>query len=418
MKPLSAVMLGWCMAMNAHAQEPTPGASVESLLAIARDSSPDLASMRFEAAAAMERVAMAEALLDPRFKVELQDITRMGSQGPTIIPGNVGSTRYTLSQDLPWFGTRALKREQAELYAQGAHTQVAGVWADLASRIKVTYAQLYFLQRNEKLSQEILVLMQRLEQIAQTRYAGGLAPQQDAIRAQTEQTTMRSELIALQSERRQAQTRLNGLLSRPSMAPLAEPQSLRPLPDASKLDWDSIAQRAIAHSPQLAVEEAKVRVADKGQEIALKGRYPTFTLGIAPTQFQGDFKTWDLMLEMNIPLQQGTRRAQEREALAIRDAAQSRRDTTANQLLADLSENLVALQSAQQTEALVNDRLLPQAELTLQSALAGYESAKVDFATVLEAQRQIRQATQSRIKAQSEAQARLAQIERLLGEDL
>jgi outer membrane protein TolC len=102
----------------------------------------------------------------------------------------------------------------------------------------------------------------------------------------------------------------------------------------------------------------------------------------------------------------------------MRDAAEARRNATANQLAADLSENVLALQSAQQTEVLVSSNLLPQAEFSLQSALAGYEAGKVDFATVMDAQRQIRLAQQSRIKAQAEGQARLAQIERLLGVDL
>jgi outer membrane protein TolC len=177
-------------------------------------------------------------------------------------------------------------------------------------------------------------------------------------------------------------------------------------------------QRAREHNPQLAAEDAKWKAADKAQELTLKGRYPTVMLGIAPTQFQSDFKTWDLMLEMNIPLWQGTRRAQEREALAMRDGAEARRNATANQVLVDLSENVLALQGAQQTEALVSNKLLPQAELILQSALAVYEAGKVDFASVMDAQRQIRQAKISRIKAQAEGQARLAQIERLLGEDL
>ena len=79
---------------------------------------------------------------------------------------------------------------------------------------------------------------------------------------------------------------------------------------------------------------------------------------------------------------------------------------------------MLAVLSALQTEALVSNSLLPQAELSLQSALVGYEAGKVDFATVLDAQRQIRLAKQSRIKAQAEGQARLAQIERLLGEEL
>lgn len=124
------------------------------------------------------------------------------------------------------------------------------------------------------------------------------------------------------------------------------------------------------------------------------------------------------MVEVNIPLQQSSRRAQERESEAMLSAARARKEAAANQALADLSENLSGLDAARRTEVLSSANLLPQAELTFQAALAGYETGKVDFATLLDAQRQIRQARLNQIKAQTEAQIRLAEIERLLGEDL
>ena len=83
-----------------------------------------------------------------------------------------------------------------------------------------------------------------------------------------------------------------------------------------------------------------------------------------------------------------------------------------------MSENLSALEAARQTEHLMTYSLMPQADLTWRAALAGYENGKADFATLLDAQRQIRQARLSQLKAQVEAQLRLAEIERLLGEDL
>ena len=413
---LAALLAG--VGASAQTAGTVPGATVESLLAIARINNPEFAAMRHEAAAAQERVLQADALPDPRFRLELQDITRMGTQNPGLWPSDVGSTRYTFTQEFPWFGTRDLKKAQADYTAQGAQTAAQGVWVDVATRIKLGFAQWYYQTKSHHLSEEVLALMQSLEQIAQVRYAAGLAPQQDAIRAQTEQTAMRAELIGMEAELRQTQVRLIGLLALPPTTELAEPQSLRALPAATQLDLDALEQRARAHNPQLAVDEARMLAADTGQQLALKGRYPTLMLGIAPTQFQNEFKTWDLMLEMNIPLWQGTRRAQERESLAMLESARSRRDATANQLRSDLNETVTGLHSALQTEALVSNSLLPQAELTLQAALVGYETGKVDFATVLDAQRQIRQAKQSRIKAQAEGQARLAQIERLLGEDL
>jgi outer membrane protein TolC len=124
------------------------------------------------------------------------------------------------------------------------------------------------------------------------------------------------------------------------------------------------------------------------------------------------------MVELNIPLQQSARRAQERESEAMLQAAVARKEAASNQVLADLSELLAGIEAARRTENLVATQLLPQSELTYQAALAGYETGKVDFATLLDAQRQIRQARQGRLKAQAEAQMRLAEIEQLVGEDL
>jgi outer membrane protein TolC len=100
------------------------------------------------------------------------------------------------------------------------------------------------------------------------------------------------------------------------------------------------------------------------------------------------------------------------------DAAQTRRAAVANQLASDLSENLAGIEASQRTEQLAKSSLLPQAELTFQAALAGYENGKLDFATLLEAQRQVRGAKQSQLKAQLEAQMRLAEVENLIGEAL
>lgn len=403
---------------SVRAQEVKLGANVDSLLVYAKSRNPEFAAMQAEADAAGERVTPAGALPDPKFRTEFRDITRMGEQNPTLSPSRVGSTRYLVMQDLPWFGKRDLKRDIADLEAEGARGKALGTWAELAARIKTAYAQLYYLHRNERLAQEVLDLMVRLEKVAQARYAGGLVPQQDVIRAQVEQSNMQGELIALESERRQWQARLNSLLARPAQATLAEPAQLRPVPAPVKLDVVTLEDRARTKNPQLFAEESKIKAAEKGRELTYKNRYPDFTLGVSPIQYRNAVREWELMVEMNIPLQQGSRRAQERESEAMLAAARSRKEAATNQVLADLSEHVAGLEAARRTEMLAGSNLLPQAELTFRAALSGYETGKVDFATLLDAQRQIRQAKQFQLKAQAEQQVRMSEIERLIGEDL
>ncbi|SDI12528.1 TolC family protein [Propionivibrio dicarboxylicus] len=405
-------------AFSAAADEAPIGRDVDSLLAYAREHNPEFASVRYEADAAVERVAPAGALPDPKLRTELMDLTRQGTQSPTVLPGRVGSARYTLMQDVPWFGKRELKREIAELEAEGSRSRATGVWLDISARIKSGFAQLYYVVRSEALNHEILTLMIRLEQVAQLRYASGLAAQQDVIRAQVEQTALRNELLGLENERRQLQARLNAWLARPVGAPLAEPERLRPVPAPARLQAAELEERVRARNPQLFADEAKIQAAEKSRDLAYKNRYPDFTFGVVPNQTQTAVRQWDMMVEVNVPLQQATRRAQERESEAMLAAARTRKAATANQVLGELAETLSGLDVARRTEILTTSSLLPQAELTFQAALPGYETGKVDFATLLDAQKQIRLARQNILKAQAEAQIRLADLEKLLGEEL
>jgi outer membrane protein TolC len=415
---LSALLGASCLlALPAHAAE--LGETVQSLLEYARAQSPELAAMRAEADAAAQRVQPASALPDPVLRVELENINNYGNNAPpSLLPSKVGDTKYTLMQDLPAWGKRDLRRAVASADAQQATARTSATWTELAARIKTAYARYYLAAGNERLTREILDLMQRVEQIAQARYAGGLAVQQDALRAQIEQTGMRSDLIMQDNEKRQARTLLNGLLARDISDPLAEPAALRPMPALNTLDAAALAQRARANNPQLLAEAARVHGAQSNRDLTLRNRYPDWRVGVFPTQMGSKITTWGVMFEVNIPLQQDTRRSQEAEAEAMLASARSKSEQLAHQLLGELGGNLAALDAARRTESLIGEQTLPQSEASLRSAIAAYENGKLDFTALLEAQRQIRKARLERLKAQVEAQMRLAEIERIVGEDL
>ena len=413
-RPLLLALL--LTALAAHGAELLPGASVESLLAAAREHSPDVRMVRLEAEAARERIQPAGALPDPVLRIELENITRNGSQNATLDPTRTGDTKYTLMQPLPFWGKRDLKRDVASAEARQADGRASDTWAEVASRIKSLYAQYWLTGQSLQLTRENIELTRRLEQIAQARYAGGLAAQQDAIRAQLERSAMDAELVGMESELHHQMVFINAMLARPSGAALAEPAALRTIP--ARLDGAVLNDRLLAANPQLAIEAARVGGAEKSRELAYRNRYPDLTLGVAPMQVGNRVDAWSLMLEMNLPLQQGTRRSQERESERMLEAAAARKEALGHRLQGDLNAALSNLEGARTTEQITSTRLLPQAELTFKSALAGYENGKVDFATLLDAQRQIRNARLALLRAQASQQIRLAEIERLLGEDL
>lgn len=394
------------------------GTNVQELLQWADAHNPELSAMRFEIDAANERIVPAGALPDPVLRAEFMDFAGPGApNGFNPLPGKGSGTKYTLMQSIPLWGKRDLRKEvaTAEL-EQFKGRRLAGV-TETHAKIKSAYAQYYQTFGLKNLNEDILRLLSDLEAVTRVRYASGLVPQQDVIRAQVEKTALRSEIINLETEQQQAKARLNAILARPQGALLSATPELRRL-SLGKLDGAVLQEKVLRTNPLLATQSAQISAADANKRLVEKNRYPDVTLGIAPTQRGSSIDSWEAMVEINIPIRFESRRAKESEAGAMLAAAKERRQAVANQVTGELQENLVAYEAAEKQERLIADTLLPQAELTFRSALAGYENGKVDFATLLDAQRAIKLARQGQIRAWVEQEVRLAEIERMIGEEL
>ncbi len=413
LRPLAALALA--LGVAASSAQPL-GANTESLLAYARQNNPEFAFMQREAEAAEARVTPAGNLPDPLFAMELRDITRDNTEPATLNPSKVGSTKYTLRQMFPWPGKRDLARSAAEAAAEQSNQAARATWNELAMKLKIAQARRWELAQRRAIVGEIDALVEQLESITRSRYAGGLAAQADAVRALSERSMLRGELISLRTQARTADAQVNALLARPPDAPLAAPAAPR-LP-AQEPKYAALAERLRDRNPELAAERARLDAAERSRDLAYRDRYPDFSLGFSPIQRGTRIVDYDVMFEITIPLQQGTRRAREQEAVAMVAAASARREAALARALGELGAALAQLAGAREMERLTETSLLPQARVNLDAALAAYETGKVDLATLLEAERQVRQARLSVIAAQTEAQMRLAEVERLIGEDL
>jgi outer membrane protein TolC len=394
------------------------GANVQELLQWADAHNPELAALGYEIDAANERIVQAGALPDPTLRVTFMDIAGPAApDGFNLWPGDSSRTQYRLGQSFPWRGKRGLRKEVASAQVEQVKGLRQATVAEIHARIKSAYARYYQAVGLIQLNGEILRLLTDLEEVAQVRYAGGLAAQQDVIRAQVEKTMVISELIDLDTERHNAIANLNVAMGRQQSAPIAEPQSLRRI-SPEKLDGPALEARIQRGNPLLAMQSAQVSAADANRRLAEKNRYPDVTLMIAPTQYGGSIDSWEAMVEVNIPVRFDSLRAQRSEAAAMLAAASASQQAIEIQIAGGLQESLATLQAAARQEQLIANTLLPQAELTLNSAQAGYATGQVDFSTLLDAQRAVKQARQDRLRAQAEQELRVAEIENMLGEEL
>jgi outer membrane protein, heavy metal efflux system len=416
---MAAALAALLLAPPSQARDEIPidetlGASLPPLLDWLDSHSPELQAMQLESQAARERIYPAGALPDPMFTLELRDIPR---DDPTLLPSEVGNTRYQLRQTFPLWGKRDLSRQAAAASAQGSVARRDAVRLELRARMKTVYGQYAAAHQTRRVNEELKAVLNGLEGVTRARYETGLAPQQDVIRAQTERSLLDNDLIEAEAERRRAAARINALLARPAGAALAAPLGFPVLP-AKAADPSSLRAAVLEKNPRLAAAAAEIESSRRSEALAQRNRYPDVTLAIAPIQTGDRFDLWELMFEVNIPLQQEARRAREREAAALRRAAEARKEATLNELAGELDQALAAYDTASHHAHLLRHTLLPQSELTFQSAKASYQAGRVDFATLLDAQRQIRRTRVDIIKAEYEQRMWLAEIERIAGVDL
>lgn len=399
-----------------RATAPVLGADVMGLLEYARQHSPGFAADTAEAAAAHERVEPAGALPDPSFQLELMDFTNnMRGGSTTLVPGEVGETRYRIIQPLPGWGKRGLSERAAEARAVQADASRDEAWVTLAAGIEAAWLRYYAADREERLNRDALALLQSLEEITLSRYRLGLLPQQAVLRAQREITTQRLALVEVEQRRRGLAAALNALLGRGPHEPLAAPRDPAPLP--ADVTMAGLVERARGFSPTIAAAGHAIEAARLERDRTWRDRYPDFSVGVTNNRPRsGEPSSWDVMFEVTIPLQQGARRAREREAALMVSAADHRRAAAESAVLGELGRAWSEFENGRQSLELLRGTLTPQAEATRDATRAAFSTGRVDFDTVIEAERQLVDTRLALLQAEVAAQTALAQIEKLAGE--
>jgi outer membrane protein TolC len=391
------------------------GSSPQALIDHARQSNPGFAAARAEASAAQERVTPAGALPDPTFELELMDATNtMSERSASLLPGQVGETRYRITQPLPGWGKRDLAVKAAEAQAIQADAMRDTAWAELAAKIETLWLRYYAADRELVLKREGLSLLKSLEELSLARYELGLLPQQAVLRMQREITAQRLALVEIEQRRKVLVAGLNGLLGRAHDAPLAAPANPAPLPE--QLEADALFKTAASANPDVHVATYGIDVARTERERTYQDRLPDFAVGVRNNRPDEGKASWDVMFEVMIPLQQSSRRARERAAEYMLMAAEARREDARARASGELGIAWSMYAQGRETLRLLEQTLLPQARATRDASQAALRSGKVDFDSVIEAERQLIDIRAQGLKAELDTRLALTEIKKLTGD--
>ena len=402
-----------------HQANAAVGGTVDDLISIARQMSPELQIAALEAAAALAKVDGAGSLADPKVSLGIEDwnTNRNGGYFPSN-PAAGTTKKLRVSQELPFWGKRDLKREIAEAGARKAAVLKRQVENELVAKVKVAYAEYHSAHLAIDAARDLRARLDTLTKLASARYGQALGKQQDVTRAQVEKSVLETEIVRMDGERRKARVKINRLLARPLDAPLVEAPAPRVIPAMEALDLAALTDRAQSANPEIIAQQVTIEGSDKALSLAEKSWYPDFELTAGAVKREGEWRGYEAMVAMNIPLQWNLRTSEIGEAKAMAGAARTKRELRALELGNEVADAWISLKSAREVEKLLRESQLPQAEIGFQAAAKGYELGRSDLIDVLQTEQQLWKSNIDLIKVLFEQQMRLAELEKLVGGDL
>ncbi len=409
---------------------PTEGLSVRELpsldeksqlpdyLAYAALNNPGLEAAFNRWKASLERVPQVRALPDPRFTYRYfieQVETRVGAQRQA----------FELAQTFPWFGKLKLRGYAAFEASEAERQRYKGQRLKLFREVKDAYYEYYYLWRGISVVAENLQLVQNIERVLRTRYKVAAATHPEVIRAQVELGKLDDQLRALKDLREPMVARLNATLNRAPGAPLPWPKAIQGI-DVSVTDGELLAWLAQTN-PEIRALDSEAARWEHVIKLAEKEYFPDVTVGLGyidtANSTSGRHPSDDgndpiiAMVSVNLPIWRDKLSAGVREARYRHLAAVRRKLDVTNTLSVTLKLAAYGFRDANRKIELYRDALLPKAKESLKATDASFRAGKASFTDLIDAQRILLEFELAYERALANKAQRLAELERLTGQD-
>ncbi len=326
-----------------------------------------------------------------------------------------------LSQSLPFYGKRDLRRLGAAQEVEADRLRIAEGKLDLRRRVKETWYRISAIDRSLVALEKNIGALNDLLRFSETMYGVGKGLQQDVLKAQLERSKMEEMRINLAQKRRSLTSTLNTLAYRPVDAalPVILPADIVPL-DLTQVELEKLAD---ANRPLLKVMAALLEKTLVNRRLAERESYPDFTLSFEYMQreeglaSEGD-DMYSASVSFNLPIQLDRRRAMVAEAGIENRRTHEELKALRNQIRLAVADSLAMLERNRRLAALYQDGILGQAASVLETTIASYQAGKTDFSQVLDSQIALFNLEREYHEAVAEYQVQLVGLEATVGSPL
>ncbi|MBU1171909.1 MAG: TolC family protein [Proteobacteria bacterium] len=375
--------------MGSFAMEtPGRGSGLSLLIKEAFEKNQDIKAMESAIDSLRSKASFEGALTDPQIGFSLSNVP---IDSLSFRDEAMTQKQIFVGQKFPWPGKRALKSQSVDFDAKKLEHQLRSKKLSMIRTLTENYYDLGFIGQSLVLNRNIYELVQKLIQVAETRYTSGKGNRQDILMARMELDKREDERIMLENAYRQIEDRINGLLNRSNYLPVAHndtpgvSESLPHIPD--------LVEQALENNPELAVLKLDIEKNKAQRMLAQKDYYPDvdmrLTYGQRDDDPMGKTRTDFVSLSagLSIPLWKHSRQdknlaaqesAVQSATLKLRNL-QSRIPHDVDRLATDIRETI-------RRYTLYTNKLIPTAKDIARSAQSDYEVGKSEFSTLISSQ--------------------------------
>ena len=393
--------------------------SLPDLVTSALEHNPELKTSDARWRMYANKAKQASALEDPMLMLKLQNLM---VREPTSFNKDPQTAKVIgISQQLPFWGKRAIRQEIAQYEAESYRWSLAERKLELARMVKETYYQLYAVDKSLEIVEKNLKLLSDFVTIAESKYSVGQGVQQDIYKAGLEKSKMLGMQITLRQQRKSLEANLNFLLYRPGSTPVG-PIADFTLPKLA-LSAEQLKELAAEKRPQIKSLSELVNKGQASHRLAQKEFYPDFNLSFEYMfrEASMDDPGYDMFsagVTFNLPFQQERRRAMLAESTSETSMAADELNGLKNSIGYTINDTLAQLERRRNLVELYRGGIIPQAEQSLESAVIGYRVSKVDFLTLLDGRMSLFNYERELYDSQAEYMMQLARLEAAVGMEL
>jgi len=387
---------------------------LDSLVAEALRHNPELKAARQGADASRSRVNQVDSWESPQVGMEFFQTPASSFPDPAR---HSMENDYYIQQTIPFPGKISATRRSAESEAGMTGRQKEAIENSIVRDVKSAYYELYLVQKKIQVNDENRELMKTFVEIARKQYEVGGGKQADVLRAQTELSTLANDGINLEEERKLAESMLNTLLSRPADAALdSATVTVRRIPS---WPFDRIQPLALQHRPELQSMSSAIDMRTADVSAARNDFWPDIMTRVMYKDMVGsrtDF--WSAMIGVSIPLAPwsgGRYTSKVEEGELNLEKSREEYEAMKNTISYEVRRALVKVQTNRNLVDLYGNTVIPQAQQTLQSTTADYQSGKAEFLDLIDAYRVVLNARLAYFGAVAEYMTSQARLEQAVG---